>query len=62
MAFTEFVQKNTHLYELKNNIPLTVKGVANWTRYVRALTPQPSRVPAPSPVRPDVFADAAVLQ
>ena len=33
VAFTEFVQKNVHLYELKNNIALTVKGAANWTRY-----------------------------
>jgi len=32
VAFTEFVQKNIHLYELKNNVPLTVKAAANWTR------------------------------
>ncbi len=32
VAFTEYVQKNIHLYELKNNIPLTVHAAANWTR------------------------------
>jgi len=32
VAFTEFVQKNIHLYELKNDIPLTVHAAAAWTR------------------------------
>jgi len=30
--FCEYVQKNVHLYELRNNISLSVKAAANWTR------------------------------
>jgi len=30
--FTEYIQKNIHLYSLRNNIPLTVKAAANFTR------------------------------
>jgi len=30
--FCEYIQKNAHLYELRNRIPLTTHGLANFTR------------------------------
>lgn len=32
VQFTEFIQKNVHLYEFRNGIPLSTKGAANFTR------------------------------
>ena len=33
-AFGEYVQKNVHLYQLKNNIPLSTHAAANFLRFL----------------------------
>ena len=32
VQFTEYVQKNVHLYKFKNNMPLSTAATANFTR------------------------------
>lgn len=32
VQFTEFIQKNLHLYQFRNNIPLSTAATANFTR------------------------------
>jgi len=32
--FTEYVEKNVHLYQLRTGLPLSTHAVANFTRYV----------------------------
>jgi len=44
--FCEYIQKNAHLYELRNRIPLTTHGLANFTRteLAQALRSNPYQV------------------
>ncbi|KAH9304006.1 hypothetical protein KI387_008410, partial [Taxus chinensis] len=32
VQFTEYIQKNVHLYQFRNGIPLTTAAAANFTR------------------------------
>ena len=32
VQFTEYVQKNVHLYKFKNNMPFSTTAIANFTR------------------------------